>query len=89
MMQVAGWHVEVEFDEADTHTRAAALLRLRDGTELRAHGRSQRNPHDPAEPRIGEEISGARALADLAEQLLRKAETEIEEVTHQPAHLIG
>ncbi|HEY8372024.1 MAG TPA: DUF1876 domain-containing protein [Pseudonocardiaceae bacterium] len=88
-MQVAGWHVEIEFDEDGTHTRAAALLRLRDGTELRARGRAARHPNDPAEPRIGEEVAGARALADLAEQLLQKAEEDIGTLTHRAAHLVS
>jgi hypothetical protein len=87
VMQVAGWHVEVEFDEDEKHTRAAALLRLRDGTELRAHGQASRNPRDPAQARIGEEIAGARALYDLMRQLVEKAGAEIEEVTHKPAHI--
>lgn len=79
-MQVAGWHVEVEFDEDESHTRAAALLRLRDGTELRSRGRSSRDPKDPQEPRIGEELAGARALMDLAEQLMAKAGGEVKDL---------
>jgi hypothetical protein len=34
-MQPVGWHIEVEFQEDDTRTEAAARL-LRDGVELRA-----------------------------------------------------
>jgi Rv2632c-like len=86
-MQVAGWHVEVEFDEDESHTRAAALLRLRDGSEVRARGRAARNPSDLNQPKIGEEIAGARALSALAEQLLHKAEGDIEQITHQRAHI--
>jgi hypothetical protein len=33
-----GWHVELEFDEDEQHTRAAAFVRLPDGNEVRAHG---------------------------------------------------
>ncbi|MCP2258446.1 protein of unknown function (DUF1876) [Streptoalloteichus tenebrarius] len=79
-MQPVGWHVEVEFDEDDSHTRAAALLRLRDGSELRARGRASREPRDPNEPRIGEELAGARALMDLAQQLMAKAGTEVSDL---------
>ncbi|MGK5734244.1 DUF1876 domain-containing protein [Streptomyces sp. URMC 124] len=82
-MQVAGWHVEIEFDEDESHTRAAALLRLRDGTELRARTTSTRDPQDPNEPRIGEEIAGARALRDLAEQLELKGRAEARNLTKQ------
>jgi len=68
-MQPVGWHVEVEFQEDDTSTNAAVLLRLPDSSELRARGNAKRNPADPAQPRIGEEIAAARALSDLAHQL--------------------
>jgi hypothetical protein len=87
-MQVQGWHVELEFSEDETRTDAAALLRLPDGTELTAKGHARRNPVDPAQARIGEEIAGARALSSLMHQLLDKAASEIEETTHRPAHLI-
>lgn len=44
VMTTVGWHVELEFDE-DTHrTRAAAMVRLPDGTEVRAHGYASRHP---------------------------------------------
>lgn len=76
VMQVAGWHVEVEFDEDETHTRAAALLRLRDDTELRGKGHATRNPADPDERRIGEELAGGRALMDIAQQLTAKGNAE-------------
>jgi hypothetical protein len=35
-MQPVGWHIEVELQEDDRRTEAAARLRLRDGVELRA-----------------------------------------------------
>jgi hypothetical protein len=88
-MQVTGWHVEIEFQEDESRTRAAALLRLPDGAELRAHGHAKRNAQDPAQARIGEEIAGARALSSLTHQLLDKAAGEIEAETHKPAHLTG
>jgi hypothetical protein len=36
---------------------------------------------------IGEEIAAARALSDLAHQLLSDAAGQIEGITHQRAHL--
>ncbi|MGP3981602.1 DUF1876 domain-containing protein [Streptomyces sp. KR80] len=87
METVVGWHLDLEFREIDTKTEAAVLLRLQDGTELRAHGRANKHPDDPSQPRVGEEIAAARALNDLARQLLAKAGVEIEEVTHLKAHL--
>ena len=85
MQTVAGWHVEIEFEEDDTLTKAALLLRLPDGVELRGRGHAKRNPADEPQPRIGEEIAAARALSDLSHQLLDKAAGEISEVTHRPA----
>ncbi|WP_202918184.1 DUF1876 domain-containing protein [Streptomyces cavernae] len=75
---VVGWHVELEFEEDDQRTRAAALVRLPDGTEIRSHGYASRHPTDANQPRVGEEVAGARALNDLAMQLLTKAHDEID-----------
>ena len=84
-MPTAGWHIEIEFDEDDTHTRAALILRLPDATELSSRGHAKRNSADQPQPRIGEEIAAARALSDLVHQLLAKAADEITEVTQRPA----
>ena len=86
-MSTVGWHVEVEFDEDDQNTHAVLLLRLSDGTELRARGHAKRNPADQPQARIGEEIAAARALSELTHQLLEKAASEIFEATHQPADI--
>ncbi|MGW0880042.1 DUF1876 domain-containing protein [Streptomyces sp. NPDC002671] len=87
---LVGWHVEMEFIEEDeTHTRAVALLRLPDGTEVRAHGHASRHRIDPNQPRVGEEIAGARALNELAMQLLTKAHTEIDAVSGRTSHPIN
>ena len=87
METIVGWHIDMEFREIDAKTEAAVLLRLQDGTELRAHGRANRHPDDPSQPRVGEEIAAARALNELARRLLKKAGVEIEQVTHLEAHL--
>jgi hypothetical protein len=81
------WTIEVSFSEDDVQTDANAVLRMPDGAELKANGHARRNPADPARPKIGEEIATARALSHLAHQLLDKAAGELEEVTHEPAHL--
>ena len=83
-----GWHVEVEFEEDGHHTSAAALLRLPDGSELRAHGHATRHRVDPDQPRVGEEIAGARALNEIAMQLLTKAHTEIDTASGRTSHPI-
>ncbi|MFJ6725718.1 MULTISPECIES: DUF1876 domain-containing protein [unclassified Streptomyces] len=85
---VVGWHVELEFEEDGTHTHAAALVRLPDGTEVRAHGHASRHRIDPDQPRVGEEIAGARALNEIAMQLLTKAHGEIDDASGRVSHPI-
>ncbi|MEZ0064874.1 hypothetical protein ABIA32_000862 [Streptacidiphilus sp. MAP12-20] len=77
MQTIVGWHIEVEFEEVDKKTRAAALLRLPDGTELRAHGHATRHPSDPDQQRVGEELAAARVLNALARGLMEKAGAEL------------
>ncbi|GAA4805233.1 DUF1876 domain-containing protein [Streptomyces ziwulingensis] len=83
-----GWHVELEFSEDDQHTRAVAMVRLPDGSEERAHGHASRHRVDARQPRVGEEIAGARALNELAMRLLTKAHEEIDEVSGRVSHPI-
>ncbi|MFF3610445.1 DUF1876 domain-containing protein [Streptomyces sp. NPDC002580] len=83
-----GWHVEMEFQEDDHRTRAAALLRLPDGNEVRAHGYASRHPSDANQPRVGEEVAGARALNELAMQLLTKAHDEIDTASGRTSHAL-
>ncbi|MEV6163503.1 DUF1876 domain-containing protein [Streptomyces sp. NPDC052052] len=86
MKTPAGWHVDMEFEE-DTHrTRAAALVRLPDGNEVRSHGYASRHPSDKDQPRVGEEIAGARALNELAMKMLTKAHDEIDEASGRTSH---
>ncbi|MFI2510048.1 DUF1876 domain-containing protein [Streptomyces sp. NPDC018972] len=89
MMHTAvGWHVDLEFEEDDRQTRAAALVRLPDGTEVRAHGHANRHHTDANQPRVGEEIAGARALNELAMQMLTKAHGEIDDASGRISHPI-
>ncbi|GAA4842998.1 DUF1876 domain-containing protein [Kitasatospora terrestris] len=77
MHTLVGWHIEMEFQEDGDRTKAAAMVRLADGTELRAHGFSTRHHADAPQLRVGEEVAGARALNELAMQLLTKAHGEL------------
>jgi hypothetical protein len=88
MHTAVGWHVELEFNEDDLHTRAVALVRLPDGSEVRAHGSATRHRTDSNQPRVGEEIAGARALNELALRLLTKAHDEIDEASGRTSHPI-
>jgi hypothetical protein len=89
MHTTVGWHIELEFEEDDQHTRAAAMVRLPDGTEVRTQGHASRHHTDANQPRVGEEIAGARALNELAMQLLTKAHGEIDEVSGRMSHPIN
>ncbi|MFR9795933.1 DUF1876 domain-containing protein [Streptomyces sp. MS06] len=89
MHTTVGWHVELEFQEDEQHTRAAALVRLPDGTEVRGHGHATRHRTDSNQPRVGEEIAGARALNELAMQLLTKAHDEIDTASGHRSHPIN
>jgi hypothetical protein len=79
------WTVQVTIDEKGDDTLADATLNLENKMEVRGHGASRRNPRDESEPRIGDELATARALSDLAHQLLAAAATDIETRTHVPA----
>ena len=78
------WTIQVRIDEEDDDTRADATLQLENKMEMRGRGFSRRNPHDESEPRIGDELAAARALSDLAHQLLDAAAHDIESRTHVP-----
>ena len=54
---------------------------------MTGHGLARRHPDDQEVTQIGEEIAAARALSDLAHQLLGDAAGQIEGITHQRAHL--
>jgi hypothetical protein len=82
------WTLEIAIGENADETEAQVRLRV-DATETVGWGRARRHPHDPARPRVGEEIAVARALSDLARQLLDAANAEIEEFEGRPVHLPG
>ncbi|MGH3371304.1 MAG: DUF1876 domain-containing protein [Nocardioidaceae bacterium] len=81
------WDVRVTIEEEGDQTRAEAVLGLDNKAEIRGQGMSRRNPGDESVPRIGDELATARALSDLAHQLLGTAAHEIESHTHVPASL--
>ena len=71
------WTVEIVLTEASEQTQANAFLRGGE-RELSGWGRSRRNPADPDVPLVGDELAAARALADLAHQLVLAALDTIE-----------
>ena len=84
-MTIKDWTIQVRLDEQGDDTFADAILSIENKTEIRGHGHSKRNPSDESAPQIGDELACARALSDLAHQLLAVASSEIESRTHVPA----
>ncbi len=80
------WSVEVIFTEDDDRTRADARLNA-GGRVLNGWGRARRNPADPDVPAIGEELAAARALSDLANELVHEAATAVERFEGHPVDL--
>jgi uncharacterized protein DUF1876 len=80
------WPIEISLHEDDGKTIADARL-TKDGVDMVGHGIARRNPHDQEVAQVGEEIAAARALSDLAHQLLGDAAEQIEDITHQRAQL--
>ena len=81
------WTVDIYIDEHDDSTRAEARLHTHDDTQVKGTGFARRNPRDVNIPEIGDELAGARALSDLARQLLKATAEDIEDVTHESVHL--
>lgn len=77
------WHVDVLIDEHEERTRAKARLRLR-GNELVGVGLARLSPADEPVDEIGDELAIARALSDLADQLLALTASDIQTSTHKP-----
>ncbi|WP_203335825.1 DUF1876 domain-containing protein [Nocardioides limicola] len=85
-MTTKTWTVNLVLDEQGDDTYADAVLDVGKGEEkwLKGRGFSRKHPRDEAAPRIGDELAAARALSDLAHQLLGVAAEDIERKTHTP-----
>jgi hypothetical protein len=91
MTTMRRWTVDVIIDEHEDErmTRAEARLHTGEQARLIGHGTARRNPRDTEVAQIGDELATARALSDLAHQLLQATANDIEEMTHRPVHLRG
>lgn len=80
------WTIEIIVTEEGETTRADAIL---EGGPIRHRGwgQAKRSPGDSDVPRIGAEIAAARALEDLVQKLLEKAEDDIDEQTGERFHV--
>jgi hypothetical protein len=81
------WKVDIFIDEHDERTRARARLHNPDDTKLVGVGLARLNPTDLNVPEIGDELAVARALSDLAHQLLDATAKDIETITRRPTSL--
>ncbi len=89
MTQAKQWRVDIYIDEHDARTRARARLHNPDETKLVGVGLARLDPADTNVPEIGDELAVARALSDLAHQLLDATVKDIEAITHHPVQLFS
>lgn len=87
MAAIKNWRVDIYIGERDDKTHAEARLLPGDEVSLTGIGVARLNPVDRDVPEIGDELAVARALSDLAHQLLHAAVEDIEAVTHASADL--
>ena len=89
MTHIRTWTVQLNIteDEIERTTRASAVLHTDSRRPLRGEGQARRRPSDTEVPEIGDELAVARALADLAYQLLDVTAADIEQFTHKPARI--
>lgn len=84
---VREWQVRVSIFESGDDTSATVVL-LADAPEhLSARGEARRSTDDTSVPEIGDEVAVARALRHLADKLMEAAETDIEMLTGEEAHV--
>ncbi|MFF2324505.1 MULTISPECIES: DUF1876 domain-containing protein [unclassified Streptomyces] len=85
MTRTLEWKVRVGLSEEDGTTRAEAVLDT--GSEkVVGHGVARCNPQDVDIPAIGDELAASRAMKDVAAQLMKVADQEMETVGAGPAN---
>ena len=81
------WPLSLDITRTGGRTQAEARLVMPGEDERVGRGDARRNPADREITLIGGQIAAARALSDLAGQLLHAAAAGMEDVTHAQAHL--
>ena len=81
------WSASVSVAETGGRTHAVARLEMVGGKQFVGRGEARLNPADQDIWTIGAQIAAARAMSDLAGQLLHAAATGIEEISHEPTDL--
>ena len=87
MTHTEKWEIEIFLDEHEGRTRAEARLHTRDATHLKGVGFANRNPKDQEVPEIGAELAVARALSELAHELLQATADDIAASVRHPVSL--
>lgn len=84
MTRTLEWKVRMYLSEDEGTTRARVDLDT-GTTTLTGHGTARCNPQDVDVPEIGDELAASRAMGDLARQLMRVADRDLEAVGAGPA----
>jgi hypothetical protein len=84
---VREWQIRVSIFEAGDETSANVVLVADAPEHLSARGEARRSKDDTSVPEIGDEVAVARALRHLADKLMEAAETDIEMLTGEEAHV--
>lgn len=87
MAATKNWKVDIFIGERDQMTHAEARLMPANEVTLTGSGMARLNPTDHDVPEIGDELAVARALSDLAHELLDAAASDIEQITHEHVRL--
>jgi hypothetical protein len=87
MKTIMNWRIDVTIIEDDGFTAAEARLFTPAGERAVGAGHAQVSEDDYDIPEIGAELATARALRDLADQLLRITSDDIESVIDEDIHL--
>jgi hypothetical protein len=91
MLTTTTWSVDIQIFEGDDDTSAKATLISGQGSAKRrtvtGAGRAHRKDGDLAVAEIGAEIATARALRDLADNLLNVASDDLTAVEEKDVHL--
>ncbi|MDI9885027.1 DUF1876 domain-containing protein [Streptomyces sp. HNM0645] len=88
MTRTLEWKVRMYLSEEDGTTRAR--MDLDTGTaRLTGHGTARCNPQDVDVPEIGDELAASRAMSDLARQLMRVADQDLEAVGAGPENTVA
>ncbi|MBE4733508.1 MULTISPECIES: DUF1876 domain-containing protein [Streptomyces] len=80
MAHTSEWKVRLHLFEDDDGTTKARLVLDTGATQIVGSGSAHRHPADADVPEIGDELAAGRAMNNLARQLIRAAERDIEGV---------